>query len=628
MRLCPECRHRTESRACEKCGTPTLLESAFTGSQQKPDPLIGQVFDERYTVVDRIGKGGMGSVYRARQLTMGRDVALKVLNPELAEDADSAGRFVREAKVASRLRHPNTIVVYDFGHAPQGLYIAMELLEGESLYQRLRRVKRLDVSAAARIGAAIASSLDEAHTLGIVHRDLKPGNIFLSGIHGGGEVVKVLDFGVARFFQDQATRSKDSMFETNRPMMVGTLQYMAPEQIRGINVDSRADLYALGIMLYEMVAGARPLDGDSPVNTMQRQLEEVPPRLDGSVPAVFADLVARLLDKAADKRPASAAEVAQTLGALAAGTVPELPVARASSRPVAAPPAARPAAEPVAPTQAHAEWESLAEELPPDAMETEIVPTGLVARPLAPLRPAPQRGGFRPDEGGGATATRSTGPSTERAAPTPGRSSLPVVLAVLMLAAAVGGTWFALTRGESARVAAVQPGRVQVTTEPSGAAVTDAESGKALGRTPATLEGVPGAPARLLIALDGYRSATVDVAYPAQGAERTLPVALSRLPSLSLQSSPAGARVIWVERNAALPGETPITWSVPSDALDRGESVEIRFELAGHQSRTERLSRKDLADGRGVSVKLEPSAPAPDSPRGPDLGGRRPKPQR
>ena len=316
MRFCPECKLRTDDLSCPTDGSPTLAEAAFT---PEADPLVGKTFDGRFQVIARIGKGGMGSVYRARQLSMGREVALKVLNPALSGDAEAAGRFVREARVASRLHHTNTIVLHDFGHSTEGLYMAMELLEGETLSQRIRARGTLVAADAARIGAAVARSLAEAHSQGIVHRDLKPDNVFLHRVHGGQEVVKVLDFGIAKFVQEQISRTQSAVFETNRPIIAGTVGYLAPEQARGGTIDGRTDLYALGVVLYRMLTGKLPLFADDPIATLRLTLEVEAPELPAGVPAELRTLVRRMLAKSPEDRPRSADEVVDALEAVQHG---------------------------------------------------------------------------------------------------------------------------------------------------------------------------------------------------------------------------------------------------------------------------------------------------------------------
>lgn len=377
MRFCPDCKERTESLACPVDRTPTLDEEAFGDGR---DPLIGRVFDGRYEVVERIGKGGMGSVYRARQLTMGREIALKVLNPELARDQEAAGRFVREAKVASRLRHTNTIVVFDFGHSPQGLYLAMELLDGENMAARLAKGPMAPVEAA-RICAAVARSLSEAHSVGIVHRDLKPDNIFLHRVYGGQEVVKVLDFGVAKFIHDERSRSGSSVFETNRPVIAGTLGYLAPEQARGEPISVKSDLYALGVVLYRALTGRLPFNSDTPVAVLRMHIEDPPPPLPAGTPEALRSLVMRLMEKRPDARPESAEAVATEL-----------------ERYVASPEAATVGAAPVAgavDASAHTALEVRTDwiegvESSRSALQVEAVATKVEAGPLGPPTLPPQ----------------------------------------------------------------------------------------------------------------------------------------------------------------------------------------------------------------------------------------------
>ncbi|MBT9556206.1 MAG: serine/threonine protein kinase [Myxococcales bacterium] len=607
MRICPECKNRTESRICEKDGSPTLLESAL--GAPKTDPLAGQVFDNRYLVMERLGKGGMGSVYKARQINVGREVALKVLNPDLTEDADAAGRFVREAKVASRLRHPNTIVIFDFGHSEQGLYIAMELLTGESLYQRLRRVKVLRYKEVAKIGAAMARSLDEAHSMGIVHRDLKPGNVFLSRVHGGGEVVKVLDFGVARFFAEHSTRSGESMFETNRPMIVGTLQYMAPEQIRGENVDARSDLYALGIMFYEALTGSRPFEADNPVAIMQKQLEETAPALPADIPEVFRNLVASLLQKRPDRRPSTAAEVATILESLCSpDSVPSTPAVVSLPSDLYTVPDSTQRDRP-------SSWEKFDTPPPPP-------PDPALTRAAPPLPPIRTPIAMRSDEGAAEEATAPTPRFDHRvgldSTDKPARRGSWLVAALAAIGAALGVWWFV---GRSREVATTGSGTVEIITAPAGATIIDAETKFELGVAPLTLEGGPRATKAITARLARHRSKTVDVPYPAPGAERKLDVELTKSPLIPFDSDPPGAEIILLSTGETI-GTTPFEWSVPDHILDAKAGARFRYVLPGYQDRDESLGDYELAGGRGLAkVQLAPVA----GPSAPTRPTRRPR---
>ncbi len=269
----------------------------------------GDVLDDRYTLIDEIGRGSMSTVYRARQHAMGRDVAVKVLRT----GAGSRERFLREARAHSRLGSPHTVSVLDFGVADEP-YLVMELLEGESLATRLARASRLAPADAASAARQILASLAEAHAHGIVHRDLKPENLFFARDAFGVETVKVLDFGIAKVLR----RSEPELCapETHVGTILGTPRYMSPEQARGAAVDGRSDLYALGVVLYEMLAGEPPfVDRDTVVvlahhvGTTPRAVRELAPE----VPEWLDAFVARLLAKDSADRPATAEDAARML---------------------------------------------------------------------------------------------------------------------------------------------------------------------------------------------------------------------------------------------------------------------------------------------------------------------------
>jgi serine/threonine protein kinase len=230
------------------------------------DPLLGQVLADRYRVDELIGGGGMARVYLAEQLSMARQVALKVLNTELLDDAEATARFRREVEAVTRLQSPHTISFIDFGETPNGLlFIAMELLDGETLRARLSREGTVPVDDAIAIVAQIANSLGEAHSAGVVHRDLKPENVqFASYPSPIQPFLKVLDFGLARVMEPAEGGNITGMHKT-----VGTPAYLAPEvAIKGGVADWRADLYALGVMAFEMLTGERPYDDKSPTKVI------------------------------------------------------------------------------------------------------------------------------------------------------------------------------------------------------------------------------------------------------------------------------------------------------------------------------------------------------------------------
>jgi serine/threonine protein kinase/tetratricopeptide (TPR) repeat protein len=270
----------------------------------------------RYEIRGTLGAGGMGEVYRARDTVLERDVAVKVLPAEVADNPDRLQRFEREAKAVAMLSHPNILEIYDYGREGGVTFTVTELLEGASLRDRLGSGP-IGWRTAARIGAEIADGLVAAHGRGVVHRDLKPGNIFLTS---DGRV-KILDFGLARLTTAARTEEKTEALEstvTSEGTMLGTLGYMAPEQVRGHATDHRSDVFSLGCVLYEMVGGRRAFEADSGADTMAAILTSEPDRLSSSGVDIPLDLelaIHRCLEKSPEKRFQSAADLAYVLRA-------------------------------------------------------------------------------------------------------------------------------------------------------------------------------------------------------------------------------------------------------------------------------------------------------------------------
>src|SRR5262245_56383325 len=272
-----------------------------THSEQ--DPLLGTTLAGRYRIGERIGAGAMGAVYRAEQVGLGRRVALKVLKKHAGAGADVIARFEREAKAMSALTHPNTVRVYDFGSTPQGLlFLAMELLEGELDTERLAAKQGLPVSEAIAWTRQVLRSIAEAHEKGIIHRDIKPDNIFLSRSSASPEpVVKVLDFGIAKAVGGD---HKVDQFETLDGTVFGTPRYMSPEQAQGKALDLRSDLYAVGIVLYELIIGLPPFVDKDAVVVMAKHIREQPiPLSRAALGRTFSTSVQRVLDRALAKSP-------------------------------------------------------------------------------------------------------------------------------------------------------------------------------------------------------------------------------------------------------------------------------------------------------------------------------------
>src|SRR5262245_29227643 len=260
--------------------------------QRVQDPLLGKVLADRFEMLDRIGEGGMGTVYRARQLSVDRIVAIKVLNPQIANDPQWVPRFLNEAKACSKLQHPNTVRLIDFGQTREGLlFMAMEFLDGQSIRAAIDRFGRMQPARVMKIISQCCQSLSEAHSFGIIHRDIKPDNIFLVTLGGQPDYVKILDFSVAKLKQ-----ASGSAMQTQAGVVFGTPNYMSPEQGRGLPLDARSDIYALGIVAYEMLMGRPPFTSQNPMEVLAMHVRTPVPPLAG-VPDRVAHIVMRALAK-------------------------------------------------------------------------------------------------------------------------------------------------------------------------------------------------------------------------------------------------------------------------------------------------------------------------------------------
>jgi hypothetical protein len=444
------------------------LPSLPSAPPEPPDQLLaaGTVLGERYRIEAVIGQGGMGTVYRAQHLTLGKPFAVKVLKTVHTARPDFVTRFQREAVAASQIRHPGIVDVVDFGRTAEGgFYCVMEHLSGETLAVRLARQGALPVPEAVRVGRDMARALGAAHAQGIFHRDIKPENVLLVPEPGSPDEVKLVDFGIARL----ADTPRDTR-ETGEGMILGTPQYMSPEQASGLSQDARADIYSLGVLLWELLAGAPPFRGASATHVLAAHLLEPAPRLPtagphGQIPGRLGRLVSRMMAKRPEDRPARMEDVASELDAAlvpaarglgwAVGLLAALAVVSAA----AALWVARHRAQP-----------------PPVALATvpaAVPPPGPSAAPEPVIPPAEPR----------ARATASPpGPGAERVA-------------------------------------------VSIGSEPPGARVT--VDGRVVGVTPLRLPLPAGEPARLELRLGGY-TATARTVRPREGL--TVNVRLRALP--------------------------------------------------------------------------------------------------
>jgi serine/threonine protein kinase len=284
--------------------------AALSSIAERPSTLKAGDTLGNFQIVSLLGRGGMGEVWRARDPRLRRDVAIKVLPPNLARDPGRIARFEREARAASALNHPNIIIVHEIGQADDVLFIVSEVLEGETLGGILERGP-LSLRKLIDMATQICEGLAAAHAAGVVHRDLKPGNIMLNS---DGRV-KILDFGLAR--RDRALGADSSTIEVSQPgLILGTAGYMSPEQVRGEPADARSDLFSLGLILYEMASGKRAFSGNSSIEVMNAILKDEPPELPAAAPPELGRIVRRCIEKQPSRRFQSVSDLGFALHSL------------------------------------------------------------------------------------------------------------------------------------------------------------------------------------------------------------------------------------------------------------------------------------------------------------------------
>lgn len=361
---CASCgqEYAAEGLFCPACGTPRARRVAG-------DALVGTVLGERFLVIERIGHGASGTIYRGEHVTLRRKVALKVLHSELSRDELAVERFRREATTVSEIDNDHIVEIHDFGRTPDGrLYLAMELLEGEPLSDRLARDKRLSVDRAVDILVQLGEGLMEAHAMGYVHRDLRPRNLFLAVRRGRPDFVKLLDFGLAKLVENEGKAES-----TRLGMTFGEPRYMSPEQARGDTVDRRADIYSTGCIAYEMLVGQAPFAGGKSLDVLARQFESMPPsprERRGDIPPWLDAAIMRMLAKRPEDRFATVYQLVEALrqGMDSGQTAAMAPLTQegpTGSQPAAAPVAVTNSAGTEAPRQ-RAPKESQDSQTPPE----------------------------------------------------------------------------------------------------------------------------------------------------------------------------------------------------------------------------------------------------------------------
>ena len=310
-KICPQCGGRSvvDSFFCSHCG-----QDVSHVLPQAGDPYEGLILADKYVIEELIGEGAMGRVYTAKQLTLGKTFAAKILAPHLLNDEASHARFASEAHNAASLNHPNCVSVVDYGQTPDGItYIVMEFIKGDTLEHIITRDYPLARERIVDITLQILAALAEAHGLGILHRDLKPENILVQQLRTHGELAKVLDFGIAKLMEDQA---KAGTGLTSQGMVCGTPEYMSPEQARGHKLDQRSDLYAVGCIMYQMLTGRPPFESASAVDVLHKHLHDdpLPPsQLLGTTPDPLEAVCLKALEKDANNRYGSSTEFREEL---------------------------------------------------------------------------------------------------------------------------------------------------------------------------------------------------------------------------------------------------------------------------------------------------------------------------
>ena len=592
MRLCPRCGKKCEEARCPDDGTATLVLAA------NPDARLaeGTEVNGRYRIRQMIGQGGFGAVYKATNIATDQDMAIKLLAVSLdTDESDVIQRFFAEAQVTASLKHPNTIRVFDFGQTEGGaLYIAMELLSGRPLNDVLKRRaaegKTLTEEETITIGVQVLRSLAEAHGAKLVHRDLKPHNVFLHEVEGDDPVVKVLDFGIAKRLGSNLTGTGKAF---------GTPSYMSPEQAQNQVLDNRSDLYSLGCVLYQCVAGKAPFEGDDPLAVLLSHVTKTAPDLRQAAGTPLSEAFVAVLEKAMAKDPderfATAIAFRQALEACRGRNRTEL--ARAAST------------EAIAELMAgEAERQGAAAGGGDErtVAYSAATPHGLTPR-VAPLPGQPAAAARAPSG-----KNQALGEPEEVGAPEPTPvakrpSSVWIVAGAAALAAVLAVV--ALSAGKEKTAPEPAPGLHQPESAPPAVTAAPAE-------TPAATPVAGPPPAPEPVKTPRPAGATEPPPAAATGATEPPPAAAAGVSAAAtqvrLESEPTGATVLIGGETA---GKTPMAVTVPP-----GGRVSALLRLAGHRDLEIEVS---AADAPQKSVRMTPAAPPKAS--GP---GKKPTPDR
>ena len=600
----------------------------MSGNLNTGDSLIGLTVDHgRYEIMKLIGEGGMGRVFQARQVSMNRMVALKLLRAQLATDDHLLARFQQEAHAVSKLRHPNTIIVYDYGKTEDGyLFIAMELLGGRSLASILSAEQRLTPTRALHIIQQVAGAVAEAHQFGIVHRDLKPENIQIDKVANDPDFAKVLDFGIAKMIHGEG-ESENHKTLTMAGAVFGTPHYMSPEQVHGQKVDHRTDIYALGIILYELLTGRPVFEGATPMAVMMAQASKAPPDIREShpelnVPDTIAELINECLVKDADKRLSTANDLLdwlkealhqlnQDITGSASGRLmldPSLLSEERRHRTRAAAEAKARAAE--SPEKQNRAAQGIAETfVPPSAAST--APLGM---PLA-------------------RADASNDNLDDVRLP---KRNVGLYVALGAAAIISAGVWFVSREGTdtprpepsapaSDGLTAAEVPKIQHEIESTPARATVTRDGTVIGKTPLKVALVPGESARLTLSLAGYQDKMVELNGAGPTEQRqfidliaTPPSSPATSPGVTawfhVESIPTDAEVWLADKYL---GRTPFEWK--PGVSDR--PAELRIAKKGFKVDVRWLKLAAAGAAEDVKVVLVPAIAGPATRPAPATNG-------